>query len=287
MIQVDAGWVVLDFEGEPGRRRDERFTLSSPLRDVAGILRSLHYAAAAGLAEWDLGDDELTDLLAPWEERNRAAFLDSYLGYGGIDGLLPADPAARAALLAAFELDKAVYELGYELGHRPDKVSIPLEGIERLVARPRADVTPRHLPTGRPPPVRRGSARAAVGGARRPRDRGRRRRTGTAFAVWAPHARQVSVVGPVEPAGTPPPTRSSASTPACGAASCPGVGSRTPYKYAVDRRRRAHHRTAPTRWRSSPSTRAAWPASCSRASTSGPTPRGWRRARRSTPSPTG
>lgn len=133
VIQVDAGWVVLDFEGEPGRPRDERFTLSSPLRDVAGILRSLHYAAAAGLAEWDLGDDELTDLLAQWEERNRAAFLDSYFGYGGIDGLIPTDPTARAALLAAFELDKAVYELGYELGHRPEKVSIPLEGIERLV----------------------------------------------------------------------------------------------------------------------------------------------------------
>ncbi|MEQ1786279.1 MAG: aminoglycoside phosphotransferase [Acidimicrobiales bacterium] len=136
VIQVDAGWVVLDFEGEPARRRADRFTLSSPLRDVAGILRSLHYAAAAGLAEWDLGDDELAALLVAWEERNRAAFLDSYLGYGGVDGLLPTDPAARAALLAAFELDKAVYELGYELRHRPELASIPLEGIDRLVRGP-------------------------------------------------------------------------------------------------------------------------------------------------------
>ena len=136
VIQADAGWIVLDFEGEPARRRDDRFTLSSPLRDVAGMLRSLHYAAATGLAEWDLGDDELLDLLALWEERNRAAFLEGYLGQEGVDALLPTDPNDRASLLAAFELDKAVYELGYELGHRPDKASIPLQGIDRLLRGP-------------------------------------------------------------------------------------------------------------------------------------------------------
>jgi maltokinase len=136
VIQVDAGWMILDFEGEPARRRADRFTLSSPLRDVAGILRSLNYAAATGLAEWDLGDDELIDLLAAWEERNRDAFVDAYLDHPAIDSLLPVDPADRATLLAAFELDKAVYELGYELGHRPDKVLIPLAGIERLVHGP-------------------------------------------------------------------------------------------------------------------------------------------------------
>ncbi len=136
VMRVDAGWIVLDFEGEPSRRRADRFTRSSPLRDAAGILRSYHYAAASGLAEWDLGDDELLDLLVGWEERNRAAFLDGYFSHDGIDALLPADPAARATLLAAFELDKAVYELGYELAHRPDKVSIPLAGIDRLVRGP-------------------------------------------------------------------------------------------------------------------------------------------------------
>jgi maltokinase len=136
VMKVDPGWIVLDFEGEPARRRADRFARSSPLRDVAGILRSFHYAAATGLAEWDLGDDELVELLAAWEERNRAAFLEGYLTADGIDALLPADPTSRARLLAAFELDKAVYELGYELGHRPDKVSIPLAGIERLVRGP-------------------------------------------------------------------------------------------------------------------------------------------------------
>jgi len=136
VIQADTGWIILDFEGEPARRRDERFTLSSPLRDVAGMLRSLHYAAATGLAEWDLGDDELCALLLAWEERNRKAFLDAYLGHEGIDALLPADPADLASLLGAFELDKAVYELGYELAYRPDMVAIPLQGIDRLVGGP-------------------------------------------------------------------------------------------------------------------------------------------------------
>ena len=68
-----------------------------------------------------------------WELRNRGAFLDGYLAHDGVEELLPSDPAGRATLLAAFELDKAVYELAYELAHRPDNVSIPLAGIERLV----------------------------------------------------------------------------------------------------------------------------------------------------------
>ncbi len=133
VIQVDTGWLVLDFEGEPARRRDDRCTTSSPLRDVAGMLRSLHYAAATGLAEWDQGDTELNDLLEEWEARNRDAFVAAYEAQEGVGALLPSDPTGRAALLAAFELDKAVYELGYELGHRPELVHIPLAGIHRLV----------------------------------------------------------------------------------------------------------------------------------------------------------
>ncbi|HET6969191.1 MAG TPA: hypothetical protein VFI44_12960 [Ornithinibacter sp.] len=136
VIQVDTGWLVLDFEGEPARRRDDRFTMSSPLRDVAGMVRSLHYVAATGLAEWDQGDTELDELLWEWEARNRDAFVAAYEAHEGIGTLLPSDPSSRATVLAAFELDKAVYELGYELGHRPDLVHIPLAGIDRLVHRP-------------------------------------------------------------------------------------------------------------------------------------------------------
>jgi maltokinase len=133
VIRVDDGWRVLDFEGEPARRRDERMTVSSPLRDVAGIMRSLHYAAATGLAEWDPEDPDLADLARAWEDRNRAAFLAGYLAVEGVDRLLPASPEGIDGVLAAFELDKAVYELAYELRYRPDQVAIPVEGIARLV----------------------------------------------------------------------------------------------------------------------------------------------------------
>ena len=233
VIQVDAGWMVLDFEGEPARRRDDRFTPSSPLRDVAGMLRSLHYAAATGLAEWDQGDAELLGLLDAWEERNRDAFLDAYYGEEGIDALLPVDPAGRAALLAAFELDKAVYELGYELAHRPDLVSIPLAGIDRLVRRPRPHMTPLTEAPGLPTEFDLhlfGQGKherlwdvlgAHVGGRRR-----------TAFAVWAPHARKVVGGRRVQRLGPDahPLERLDAGV---WGGFVPGIGSRTPYKYAV------------------------------------------------------
>jgi maltokinase len=132
VLKADTGWLVLDFEGEPARRRSDRYTASSPLRDVAGLLRSFHYAAAVGRADW-AADEELDELAVAWEERNRQAFLDAYLAVDGIHALLPTDPSARAIVCAAFELDKAVYEVGYELGHRPEQVDIPLAGIERLV----------------------------------------------------------------------------------------------------------------------------------------------------------
>ena len=135
VIQGDTGWVVLDFEGEPARRRAARYTVSSPLRDVAGLLRSLHYAAAVGRAEW--GEDGELDLLAlGWEQRNREALLRGYFEAEGIDALLPTDPSSRTTVLDAFELDKAVYEVAYELAHRPEQVEIPLAGIQRLLPTP-------------------------------------------------------------------------------------------------------------------------------------------------------
>lgn len=133
VIKADAGWKILDFEGEPARRRDERFTTSSPLRDVAGMLRSFHYAVALGQAEWGGGDAELAALAEQWEQRNRDALLAGYLGTEGIDALLPASDEARDLVLSAFELDKAVYEVAYELGHRPEHVTIPLAGVARLL----------------------------------------------------------------------------------------------------------------------------------------------------------
>jgi maltokinase len=122
----DAGWIILDFEGEPARSLLERRRKRSPLRDVAGMLRSFAYAASAS--------ELLRGVPAPegWEQQARRAFLDAYLAT--VDAtLLPAGRPAIDKLLAIFELEKAVYELRYELNNRPDWVPIPVAGIARLL----------------------------------------------------------------------------------------------------------------------------------------------------------
>ncbi|HEY3922371.1 MAG TPA: phosphotransferase [Gaiellaceae bacterium] len=114
-------WLVIDFEGEPARPLPDRRTKRSPLRDVAGMLRSFTYAASvAGVAGTGV------------EERARTAFLESYLDVMAGTGLLPA-PETTDRLLRTFELEKAVYELRYELAHRPDWVPVPVAGIIRLL----------------------------------------------------------------------------------------------------------------------------------------------------------
>lgn len=133
VLRTDAGWFVLDFEGEPSRALDERRKPSSPLKDVAGMLRSFHYATAVALrerpeAEWE----ERRVKGGKWEQRNRRAFLDGYLATPGLSDLLPADEESTRRALAAWELDKAIYEIGYELDHRPDWADIPLSAIVRL-----------------------------------------------------------------------------------------------------------------------------------------------------------
>ena len=122
-------WIVLDFEGEPARPLLERRRKRSPLRDVAGMLRSFAYAASA--AELQRG----TAAPEGWEERTREAFLAGY--FGAVDpGLLPPGEANARTLLTIFELEKAVYELRYELNNRPDWVRIPFAGIARLLEEP-------------------------------------------------------------------------------------------------------------------------------------------------------
>lgn len=115
------GWVFLDFEGEPLRPLDERSLPDVTLRDVAGMLRSFDYVAGA-LAH----DAEPVDADA-WAAEARARFLEGYQRGTG------ADLAAHSALLDAFELDKAVYEVVYETRNRPGWVGIPLAAVARLV----------------------------------------------------------------------------------------------------------------------------------------------------------
>ena len=125
-LYAAGGWVVIDFEGEPARPLYERRQKRSPLRDVAGMLRSFAYASSA--LEIQTGRAAPAD----FEARARDAFLDQY--FAEIDmSLLPAGSAAIMNLLSIFELEKAIYELGYELDNRPDWVSIPVAGISRLL----------------------------------------------------------------------------------------------------------------------------------------------------------
>jgi trehalose synthase-fused probable maltokinase len=118
-------WVILDFEGEPARSLPERRRKRSPLRDVAGMLRSFAYAASA--AEVLRGGAPPPD----WEERAREQFLEGYRET--VEPSLVPSGASMDKLLRVFELEKAVYELRYELNNRPEWVRIPVAGIMRML----------------------------------------------------------------------------------------------------------------------------------------------------------
>lgn len=137
VLWVDNDYILLDFEGEPTRTVEERRAKFSPVRDVAGMLRSYHYAAYAGLFAFTQNRPDDFARLAPWadlwQQWTSAAFLRAYLDEAGEAAFLPRDRTELETLLNQFTLAKAFYELVYELNNRPQWVRIPLSGILALL----------------------------------------------------------------------------------------------------------------------------------------------------------
>jgi maltose alpha-D-glucosyltransferase/alpha-amylase len=133
-------FVIIDFEGEPQRPVSERRIKTSPLRDVAGMIRSFHYASHAAqhgdapgaIVQREPGDG-LRHWLRVWYEWSAAAFLRAYIAEAEGAGFLPEDGQELEIVLDAYLLEKAIYELGYELNNRPEWVRIPLEGVMHLL----------------------------------------------------------------------------------------------------------------------------------------------------------
>jgi trehalose synthase-fused probable maltokinase len=124
----DGGFVIIDFEGEPSKPLALRREKRSPLRDVAGMLRSFDYARNAALRAHDVADPLRVERAAEWHAATRDAFLSAYLGTirSQAPTLLPAEVDAA---LSALELEKAAYEVLYELNNRPDWLPIPLAAL--------------------------------------------------------------------------------------------------------------------------------------------------------------
>jgi maltooligosyltrehalose trehalohydrolase len=143
VLYTGTDFVIIDFEGEPARSLQERRQKHSPLRDVAGMLRSFHYAAYASLFE-QAGNDKQDGQaggpsvsLEPWAQAwyrwVSAVFAQHYLGTAGEATFLPRAHEDLRGLLDIYLLEKAVYELNYELNNRPGWVRIPLQGITQFV----------------------------------------------------------------------------------------------------------------------------------------------------------
>ncbi|MGE5231770.1 MAG: maltose alpha-D-glucosyltransferase [Deltaproteobacteria bacterium] len=136
VLRVKGDYVILDFEGEPARSLAERQEKQSPLKDVAGMLRSFSYAAYTGLLGYTARRPEESGRLEPWarlwETSTGGAFLTAYRETMAEAGLLPGSEEGIAWLLRAYLLDKALYELLYELHNRPGWVRIPLWGLLSL-----------------------------------------------------------------------------------------------------------------------------------------------------------
>jgi maltose alpha-D-glucosyltransferase / alpha-amylase len=129
---------IIDFEGEPRRTLAERRRKAPPARDVAGLIRSIDYSATAALERaLKMGHDDAGKLgaaLAEWRDRATAAFLASYRENVGNQRLWPAGSGAAERMLDFFLIEKGIYEIEYELAHRPDWLRVPLTGMLRILS---------------------------------------------------------------------------------------------------------------------------------------------------------
>lgn len=140
VLLTGRGWMILDFEGEPARSLMERRSKQSPFKDVAGMLRSFSYATTAVLFERAQPGSEEWERLQPWadewEHIARERYLAAYLTRAQTEArFLPGDRDAWMLLLDAFEIDKVVYEIGYERAHRPEWMRIPMRGLQNALFR--------------------------------------------------------------------------------------------------------------------------------------------------------
>jgi maltose alpha-D-glucosyltransferase/alpha-amylase len=136
LLSTGKDFVILDFEGEPARPLNERKMKRSALRDVSGMMRSFQYAAYAALWRPSMRSEDVPFLerwADLWYRQMSALFLQSYLGTTIGANFLPQKENDLSLLLEAYLLDKAVYEVGYELNHRPDWVVIPVRGIKHIL----------------------------------------------------------------------------------------------------------------------------------------------------------
>ncbi|MFH0903260.1 MAG: maltose alpha-D-glucosyltransferase [Pseudomonadota bacterium] len=133
-------FVIVDFEGEPARPLSDRRRKRSPLHDVAGMLRSFHYAALSAAATI-LGDpavrsshrQQIEKWARTWQEWSSASFVRAYLDTAGSASIVPQDPEELQMLLGVYLLEKVLYEIAYELNNRPDWLSLPIRGIAQIL----------------------------------------------------------------------------------------------------------------------------------------------------------
>ncbi|NJN36515.1 MAG: hypothetical protein HC794_04975 [Nitrospiraceae bacterium] len=135
VLKTTDGFAVIDFEGEPARPLEERRAKVCPLKDVGGMLRSFNYATHAVLKQRREASSTDVALMTEWEGAVRASFLEGYRSVAkpGEAVFLPSTWEEALQVIRVYELDKALYELRYEMRNRPDWLPIPLRGIQRLI----------------------------------------------------------------------------------------------------------------------------------------------------------